>query len=248
MEDESDNCVICLERIVSGDRAVVSLACGHEFHAPCIVPWLQSDNNCPKCRHTLCARDQDLDDDSVLEAEVNRQWTVARKIDELAKLQAQRVKKSKDPKIKKKVNAILERIEEARKVKAKVILCRKTFLESSKFQKLKSSLQKAKNKFHQLKRRVHHEETMADKPFNTIARKLWTAMNALSRLGSTIDPQFYYRVNHEQFSDKMNSYQLQMLFQNGHINDDTQILHHAWSVEDVIYYKDMKHELLYRII
>ncbi|EPE04558.1 ring-9 protein [Ophiostoma piceae UAMH 11346] len=43
-------CVVCLEDYVAGDR-VMSLPCGHEFHAACITPWLTTRRRtCPICK------------------------------------------------------------------------------------------------------------------------------------------------------------------------------------------------------
>ncbi|EFX04951.1 PA domain containing protein [Grosmannia clavigera kw1407] len=43
-------CVVCLEDYVAGDR-IMSLPCGHEFHASCIIPWLTTRRRtCPICK------------------------------------------------------------------------------------------------------------------------------------------------------------------------------------------------------
>ncbi|KAI9813923.1 MAG: hypothetical protein M1826_002356 [Phylliscum demangeonii] len=44
-------CVICLEEYVDGVSRVMSLPCGHEFHAECITPWLTiRRRTCPICK------------------------------------------------------------------------------------------------------------------------------------------------------------------------------------------------------
>lgn len=44
-------CVICLEDYVDGVSKVMSLPCGHEFHADCITPWLTTRRRtCPICK------------------------------------------------------------------------------------------------------------------------------------------------------------------------------------------------------
>ncbi|KAI9786723.1 MAG: hypothetical protein M1816_007864 [Peltula sp. TS41687] len=44
-------CVICLEEYVDGVSRVMSLPCGHEFHAECITPWLTTRRRtCPICK------------------------------------------------------------------------------------------------------------------------------------------------------------------------------------------------------
>ncbi|KAK1782808.1 hypothetical protein QBC45DRAFT_194033 [Copromyces sp. CBS 386.78] len=44
-------CAICLEEYVDGISRVMSLPCGHEFHAECITPWLTTRRRtCPICK------------------------------------------------------------------------------------------------------------------------------------------------------------------------------------------------------
>jgi hypothetical protein len=44
-------CVVCLEEYVDGVSQVMSLPCGHEFHAECITPWLVTRRRtCPICK------------------------------------------------------------------------------------------------------------------------------------------------------------------------------------------------------
>ncbi|RCI17409.1 hypothetical protein L249_2897 [Ophiocordyceps polyrhachis-furcata BCC 54312] len=44
-------CVVCLEEYVDGVSRVMSLPCGHEFHADCITPWLTTRRRtCPICK------------------------------------------------------------------------------------------------------------------------------------------------------------------------------------------------------
>ncbi|KAI1330036.1 hypothetical protein F5Y16DRAFT_62684 [Xylariaceae sp. FL0255] len=44
-------CVVCLEEYVDGVSQVMSLPCGHEFHAECITPWLTTRRRtCPICK------------------------------------------------------------------------------------------------------------------------------------------------------------------------------------------------------
>lgn len=44
-------CVVCLEEYVDGVSRVMSLPCGHEFHADCITPWLVTRRRtCPICK------------------------------------------------------------------------------------------------------------------------------------------------------------------------------------------------------
>ena len=44
-------CVVCLEEYVDGESRVMSLPCGHEFHANCITPWfVNRRRTCPICK------------------------------------------------------------------------------------------------------------------------------------------------------------------------------------------------------
>ncbi|KIX06465.1 uncharacterized protein Z518_04441 [Rhinocladiella mackenziei CBS 650.93] len=44
-------CVVCLEEYIDGESQVMSLPCGHEFHAECITPWLVTRRRtCPICK------------------------------------------------------------------------------------------------------------------------------------------------------------------------------------------------------
>ncbi|OJD22266.1 hypothetical protein ACJ73_06388 [Blastomyces percursus] len=44
-------CVVCLEEYIDGQSRVMSLPCGHEFHAECITPWLITRRRtCPICK------------------------------------------------------------------------------------------------------------------------------------------------------------------------------------------------------
>jgi len=47
-------CVVCLEEYVDGVSKVMSLPCGHEFHAECITPWLTTRRRtCPICKNDV---------------------------------------------------------------------------------------------------------------------------------------------------------------------------------------------------
>ncbi|XP_068912254.1 E3 ubiquitin-protein ligase RNF115-like [Tenebrio molitor] len=45
-------CSICWEDFTAEER-VAELPCNHIYHEPCIVPWMQSNNNCPICRRVF---------------------------------------------------------------------------------------------------------------------------------------------------------------------------------------------------
>lgn len=46
----TQDCVICLSDLETGDEKVVSLPCGHQFHLPCVSSWLKLRSTCPSCR------------------------------------------------------------------------------------------------------------------------------------------------------------------------------------------------------
>ena len=48
----STECLVCLAPYRQGD-VVVSLSCGHSYHAPCLKEWLVRQCHCPYCRHDL---------------------------------------------------------------------------------------------------------------------------------------------------------------------------------------------------
>lgn len=48
-----DCCSICLENYRSKEQRATIHACSHRFHAGCIESWLQTNDNCPLCRHHL---------------------------------------------------------------------------------------------------------------------------------------------------------------------------------------------------
>lgn len=55
---ENDNCSICFENFdIQASRKVVKLECNHHFHKECVLPWLESNNSCPNCRHLMESND-----------------------------------------------------------------------------------------------------------------------------------------------------------------------------------------------
>ena len=47
---DGELCAICLEPCTTGQRVAAIRACGHEFHADCVRPWLSHNDRCPVCR------------------------------------------------------------------------------------------------------------------------------------------------------------------------------------------------------
>ncbi|CAG9579806.1 unnamed protein product [Danaus chrysippus] len=57
IEDENQNCPICLKKFNINDTAKV-MPCQHLFHEKCILTWLNQTNSCPFCRHELPTDDE----------------------------------------------------------------------------------------------------------------------------------------------------------------------------------------------
>ena len=52
LEENNKECLICLEEQKIGSFAC-KLPCGHLYHRPCLVDWLQKHCTCPVCRYEL---------------------------------------------------------------------------------------------------------------------------------------------------------------------------------------------------
>lgn len=50
MDQEVEECHMCLEPLDAGPAQVALKPCLHVFHALCIQPWIERDSSCPKCR------------------------------------------------------------------------------------------------------------------------------------------------------------------------------------------------------
>ncbi|CAH2002026.1 unnamed protein product [Acanthoscelides obtectus] len=44
------NCVICSE-FFNASAEVFATKCGHVFHYPCLINWIERSKTCPQCRH-----------------------------------------------------------------------------------------------------------------------------------------------------------------------------------------------------
>ncbi|XP_068082728.1 E3 ubiquitin-protein ligase RNF181 [Anabrus simplex] len=53
-------CPVCLKDHEVGEKLKV-LPCEHEFHAECILMWLEKTNTCPLCRHELPTDDEEYE-------------------------------------------------------------------------------------------------------------------------------------------------------------------------------------------
>lgn len=52
INEPSSECTICLEEKKFPSKVKV-LQCGHEYHDPCITPWLVSHGTCPLCKYNV---------------------------------------------------------------------------------------------------------------------------------------------------------------------------------------------------
>lgn len=63
---ESRTCVICMEKGIRAREMVAVHACGHVFHAACLLRWFDSSNTCPACRRAVPVLEEpDLSDPPV---------------------------------------------------------------------------------------------------------------------------------------------------------------------------------------
>jgi len=49
--DINENCSICLDNF--DNKKLKTLKCKHNFHADCIIAWLEIKQECPNCRNRL---------------------------------------------------------------------------------------------------------------------------------------------------------------------------------------------------
>lgn len=52
VNENNDNCSICLENIKSGNKVRI-LECGHNYHQECLDTWLRINDTCPICRDKI---------------------------------------------------------------------------------------------------------------------------------------------------------------------------------------------------
>ncbi|XP_073157807.1 uncharacterized protein [Henckelia pumila] len=48
--EEEEECAVCLEQVKGEGESIMHLPCAHKFHTKCLVPWLETNANCPCCR------------------------------------------------------------------------------------------------------------------------------------------------------------------------------------------------------
>ena len=55
----NDDCPICLELVNDDDKDVIKLDCTHQYHQPCLMPWIENQlsistkSSCPLCRDDI---------------------------------------------------------------------------------------------------------------------------------------------------------------------------------------------------
>lgn len=54
-DEDGKRCAICLEDFEPKEMVVIT-PCNHMFHEECIIPWLQSQGQCPVCRFVICEK------------------------------------------------------------------------------------------------------------------------------------------------------------------------------------------------
>lgn len=62
LEDDLQNCSICLEDLRENDEAIFLPGCNHSFHSICILSWLQKKPFCPNCKGNIRLQLNDLRD------------------------------------------------------------------------------------------------------------------------------------------------------------------------------------------
>jgi hypothetical protein len=53
IEDDYEECTICLENVILRDKKHTITKCNHHFHKECLKDWKKIKNNCPCCRTKL---------------------------------------------------------------------------------------------------------------------------------------------------------------------------------------------------
>ncbi|KAI8937973.1 hypothetical protein NX059_005653 [Plenodomus lindquistii] len=87
-------CVVCLEEYEDGVSQVMSLPCGHEFHAGCITPWLVTRRRtCPICKGDVVRSLSQSYHDRLQPASITQ---LPGSVDDLDDLQAQAVQTRND--------------------------------------------------------------------------------------------------------------------------------------------------------
>lgn len=54
-EGASEDCAICLSKMVVGELVKIMPVCEHGFHSQCVEEWLKAQATCPMCRTFLIA-------------------------------------------------------------------------------------------------------------------------------------------------------------------------------------------------
>lgn len=70
-EDSLDDCAICYQDLLSGERIGV-IACGHKLHSHCLKEWCSRRNTCPLCNCNDIAEPQFHNDSRAMAADLRR--------------------------------------------------------------------------------------------------------------------------------------------------------------------------------
>ncbi|KAG5672873.1 hypothetical protein PVAND_002961 [Polypedilum vanderplanki] len=60
-----EKCSICLapnENLTGNEKFLTLPQCNHDFHAECILPWLERTNTCPLCRTEMKTDDSEYEE------------------------------------------------------------------------------------------------------------------------------------------------------------------------------------------
>eukprot|EP00249_Psilotum_nudum_P014195 c24711_g1_i2 orf=327-1346(+) len=53
---EQEVCPVCLDHFILS-QTMICLPCNHRFHSDCLIPWLNSNRQCPYCRAEICDKE-----------------------------------------------------------------------------------------------------------------------------------------------------------------------------------------------
>ena len=247
-------CAICLEP-VSEDVEPLS-GCTHRFHPACIIPYFRTaaaSGRCPECRRNPFQEDGDQnyddDDDDDVDEDPPIDWSAMGRIRELQKNTAVR---SRDPKIKKRVQKINSRIKAAREVRKEALDIQRKFKASREYANMRADVSRHKEseKEHRRERKklakeIHKKTRLGEKFSLKQARN--RVNHSKSVLGSQVDPLWqYYETGRDVWSEQLSSNDIRRLYTQGIITNETRIWHPhlAGSVP----YERLHHDFRYRYV
>ena len=57
--DKYEDCTICLDQFLDGQKVKVMPSCEHIFHEKCFISWLDYQLKCPNCNQAIDIKDSD---------------------------------------------------------------------------------------------------------------------------------------------------------------------------------------------